>query len=54
MNGQLSCEGPLGKTTLFEDTPGPGAHMRPESELKPPVEDEGYLSPTDLKEHMYY
>mmetsp|Transcript_10122 Transcript_10122/g.11692 ORF Transcript_10122/g.11692 Transcript_10122/m.11692 type:complete len:94 (+) Transcript_10122:146-427(+) len=54
MNGQLSCEGPLGKTTLFEEPPGPGAHMRPDSELTPDTKKEGYISPRQLKEHMYY
>ena len=37
MNGQVSCEGPQGKTSLFEAPPGPGAHMRPDSELEPKV-----------------
>jgi hypothetical protein len=34
MNGQVSCEGPQGKTSLFGDAPGPGAFMRPDSELE--------------------
>jgi len=28
MNGQVSCEGPKGKTSLFEPSPGPGTHFR--------------------------
>jgi hypothetical protein len=31
---QLSCEGPLGKTSLFDAPPGPGANMRSDEELK--------------------
>mmetsp|Transcript_15664 Transcript_15664/g.18983 ORF Transcript_15664/g.18983 Transcript_15664/m.18983 type:complete len:278 (+) Transcript_15664:326-1159(+) len=54
MNGQLSCEGPLGKTSLFDEPPGPGAHMRPDNELVPDEKKEGYLSPEQLKDHMYY
>ena len=37
MNGQVSCEGPQGKTSLFGEPPGPGAFMRPDSELEPKV-----------------
>ncbi|KAG6616349.1 NADH dehydrogenase flavoprotein 2, mitochondrial precursor [Phytophthora cinnamomi] len=47
MNGQLSCEGPQGKTTLlWEKTPGPGFRMRPDDELKPKV------NPKDIKDAM--
>ena len=28
MNGQVSCEGPLGKTSLFAEPPAPGAFFR--------------------------
>ena len=38
MNGQVSCEGPLGKTSLFEAPPGPGQHFRAD-ELTPKVKD---------------
>ena len=38
MNGQLSCEGPLGKTSLlWEKPPGPGFKVRPDSELQSKV-----------------
>jgi len=46
MNGQVSCEGPLGKTSLF-DAPKP-----------PPVEKDrfkdGAVDPASVKEHMAY
>jgi len=48
MNGQLSCEGPQGKTTLFGEPYGPGDHMRSDEELKPLVD------PADVKAHMGY
>lgn len=49
MNGQLSCEGPMGKTTLLWDAPPvPGTHMRPDSELQPLVD------PKTIKEEMLY
>lgn len=48
MNGQVSCEGPQGKTTLFDEPPAPGAFMRPDSEL------EGKVNPADVKKHMKY
>ena len=44
MNGQLSCEGPRGKTTLDVIAPPP---MRPDSELEPLVD------PADVKKAMY-
>ncbi len=48
MNGQVSCEGPLGKTTLIEAPPGPGANFRTDVELKPQV------NPVDVKKSMNY
>ena len=36
INNQVSCEGPLGKTSLKEAPPGPGAHFR-KDELTPKV-----------------
>ncbi len=51
MNGQLSCEGPQGPTTLSTDAEvekKPGAFMRPEEELKP------QMNPADLKKHFGY
>mmetsp|Transcript_92850 Transcript_92850/g.200739 ORF Transcript_92850/g.200739 Transcript_92850/m.200739 type:complete len:266 (+) Transcript_92850:35-832(+) len=48
MNGQVSCEGPLGKTSLFDAPSGPGAHMRPDSDLEPKV------NPADIKNAMGY
>lgn len=48
MNGQVSCEGPLGKTSLFTEPPGPGFRMRPDSDLVPKV------NPADVKNSMGY
>lgn len=49
MNGQLSCEGPQGKTSLLWDNhPPPGFRMRPDSELQPKVD------PKKIKEEMLY
>lgn len=36
LNGQVSCEGPLGKTSLFESPPKPGDHFRTD-DLTPKV-----------------
>jgi NADH dehydrogenase (ubiquinone) flavoprotein 2 len=47
MNGQVSCEGPLGKTSLFEKPPGPGDHFR--TDLPEPK-----VNPADVKKHMHY
>lgn len=44
MNGQLSCEGPLGKTSLFK----PREEPAPMRELKPKVD------PASIKKHMMY
>lgn len=43
MNGQLSCEGPMGKTTLKDEPAGPRCR-----ELKPKVD------PATVKKHMMY
>ena len=49
MNGQLSCEGPLGKTTLlWKEPPPPGTDMRPDEELTPQVD------PKSIKDEMLY
>lgn len=49
MNGQLSCEGPQGKTSLkWAKHPPPGFRMRPDSELQPKVD------PAKIKEEMLY
>ena len=50
MNGQLSCEGPLGKTTLLDmkTLSIPSRAMRPENELAPKVD------PKSIKEEMLY
>lgn len=49
MNGQLSCEGPQGKTSLlWEKHPAPGFRMRPDSELQPKID------PKKIKEEMLY
>lgn len=54
MNGQLSCEGPLGKTSLLDKFPDIKTQMRPDSELKPDTSKEDYVSPKALKEKMFY
>lgn len=54
MNGQLSCEGPLGKTSLAGAPFDISKHMRPDSELLPEKDAEGYIAPVELKKHMYY
>jgi NADH dehydrogenase (ubiquinone) flavoprotein 2 len=46
MNGQISCEGPQGKTSLFEEPTGPGFMMRTDLEKK--------VDPASVKEHMHY
>lgn len=46
MNGQVSCEGPLGKTSLFA-TPGPVPI--PEGRF-----DKGEVDPVTVKQHMAY
>lgn len=47
MNGQVSCEGPLGKTTLKEPMPTPGQFMRTD-DLTPKVD------PAEVKKTMGY
>eukprot|EP00924_Labyrinthula_sp_SR-Ha-C_P010650 snap_masked-scaffold_49-processed-gene-0.20-mRNA-1 protein AED:0.40 eAED:0.40 QI:0/-1/0/1/-1/1/1/0/271 len=54
MNGQLSCEGPQGKTSLKGEHIDLSKFMRDDSELKPETSKEGYLSPEQLKKQMYY
>jgi NADH dehydrogenase (ubiquinone) flavoprotein 2 len=44
MNGQLSCEGPLGKTTLKEPPPGPACRELPAKKV----------DPASVKAHMMY
>ena len=46
MNGQVSCEGPLGKTSLFDE---PGPVPIPKGRF-----DEGQVDPASVKEHMAY
>ncbi|GBG28217.1 NADH dehydrogenase ubiquinone flavoprotein 2, mitochondrial [Hondaea fermentalgiana] len=46
MNGQLSCEGPLGKTSLKESWPGIEKFMRKDLEKK--------VDPASIKEAMHY
>lgn len=48
MNGQVSCEGPLGKTSLFDTPPAPGQFMRKDGDLTPKV------NPADIKTSMGY
>ncbi|RLO07693.1 hypothetical protein DYB28_003401 [Aphanomyces astaci] len=49
MNGQLSCEGPQGKTTLkWDKHPAPGFRMRPDADLVPKVD------PKTIKDEMLY
>lgn len=38
----------MGKTSLFDAPSGPGAFMRPDSDLEPKVD------PADVKNHMGY
>jgi NADH dehydrogenase (ubiquinone) flavoprotein 2 len=45
MNGQVSCEGPKGKTSL-QDGPPPPAKMRDDLEKK--------VDPVSVKQHMHY
>jgi NADH dehydrogenase (ubiquinone) flavoprotein 2 len=47
MNGQVSCEGPQGKTSLFDKPPGPGDHFR--SNFPEPK-----VNPVDVKKLMNY
>ncbi|CAM9237750.1 unnamed protein product [Ascophyllum nodosum] len=46
LNGQVSCEGPHGKTSLKEKPTGPGFNMRTDLEEK--------VDPASVKEHMNY
>merc|ERR1719276_429797 len=46
MNGQVSCEGPLGKTSLFEKPVSPKVE---EGRFK-----DGKVDPADVKRHMAY
>lgn len=46
MNGQVSCEGPHGKTTLKEAPPGPGFMTRADLEAK--------VDPASVKKEMHY
>ena len=46
---KLSCEGPLGKTSLFAPPPTPGQYMRPESDIAQPK-----CNPADVKKQMGY
>lgn len=46
MNGQVSCEGPLGKTSLFEKPISPKVE---EGRFK-----DGNIDPADVKRHMAY
>lgn len=53
MNGQVSCEGPLGKTSLFNveelTAAGPEAFMRSDIDLS-----KVQVEPADVKKHMGY
>lgn len=46
MNGQVSCEGPHGKTTLKEPAPAPGFMMRKDLD--------GNVDPATVKRDMHY
>lgn len=48
MNGQLSCEGPLGKTTLIEPFPGIEKLMRTDMKFEKKVD------PASVKDEMLY
>lgn len=47
MNGQVSCEGPLGKTSLIDPIPDPATFFR-KDDLSPKV------NPADIKKSMGY
>lgn len=47
MNGQVSCEGPLGKTTLLTKPPGPDENMRKDDFVSK-------VNPADIKKAMGY
>lgn len=49
MNGQVSCEGPLGKTSLKEPPPGPGANFRTDGLPTP-----NKMNPGDVRVAMGY
>ena len=44
---QVSCEGPQGKTSLFEPAPAPGAHFRTDELV-------AKVNPADVKKSMNY
>lgn len=46
MNGQVSCEGPHGKTSLKEPAPAPGFMMRKDLKAK--------VDPASVKKEMFY
>lgn len=46
MNGQVSCEGPQGKTSLKEPAPKPGFMMRTDLD--------GKVDPATVKKDMHY
>jgi NADH dehydrogenase (ubiquinone) flavoprotein 2 len=46
MNGQVSCEGPHGKTSLKEPAPKPGFMMRKDLD--------GKVDPATVKKEMHY
>ncbi len=48
MNGQVSCEGPLGKTSLFDTPPAPGQFLRKVEDLTPKID------PAEVKKQMGY
>lgn len=55
MNGQVSCEGPQGKTSLFDGPPPPAplrTDMFGDPAWKPGAE--GSVDPVSVKEHMCY
>ena len=55
MNGQISCEGPQGKTSLFDGPPKPAplrTDMFGDPAWKPGAE--GSVDPSSVKEHMCY
>ena len=46
MNGQVSCEGPLGKTSLYK--------VPPPAKVDPNRFKEGKVDPAGVKKHMAY
>jgi len=49
MNGQISCEGPMGKTSLFDIPSSPTQYIRKDEDFSKPR-----VNPADVKKQMGY